>query len=794
MKFSESWLREWVNPPIDGAELVSRLTMAGLEVDSLAPVAPPFSGVVVGEIAAIEPHPDADKLRVCQVVGGPDGPVQVVCGAPNARLGLKAPFATVGAILPGDFHIRPAKLRGVESAGMLCAEKELGISDADDGLWELPADAPVGMDLRDYLGLDDTVIEVDLTPNRGDCLSIKGLAREVGVLCNHKVGEPAMGPVAAVVDDTFPIALEAGERCPRYAGRVIRNVDGSRASPRWLVDKLLRSGVRSIDPIVDVTNYVLLELGQPLHAFDLAKLQGGIRVRASRAGETIELLDDSQRSLQEGTLLICDDSGPIAMAGIMGGASTAVSESTRDIFLESAFFHPMAVVGQARQYGLHTDSSHRFERGVDPQLCLLAIERATALLLDIVGGEPGPVSVAELADHLPRATTVTLRRDKLRQQLACELDDASVTGIFARLGLALMEQNDSGWKVSVPPWRFDIAIEVDLVEEIARVHGYNNLPTRVLDAPLAIQPVSESRLSLSRLRAELAARGFQEAITYSFVDPEIQQALDPNAAPVPVANPISNDMAVMRTTLWAGLLPVLARNLNRQQHRLFLFETGLRFVHDASGDLQQEPMIAGLIQGERHPEGWTAGRDRVDFYDLKGHVEALVGLGGDPGAYRFERASHPALHPGQSALLSRNDRPVGHLGQLHPAVQKHLDLDHPVYLFELRLAPLLEAVVPRFREISRFPGVRRDIAVIVDEAIAADELLGAARAAAGPLLQNLRIFDVYQGKGVETARKSVAMALTFQEESRTLNEAEVTAAVEAVVKTLENNFKATLRG
>lgn len=794
MKFSESWLREWVNPPVDTAELVSRLTMAGLEVDAVAPVAPPFDGVVVGEIVAIERHPDADKLRVCQVAGGSEGPVQVVCGAPNAALGLKAPFATIGATLPGDFRIRRAKLRGVESFGMLCAEKELGVSEADEGLWELPADAPTGADLRDYLGLDDTVIEVDLTPNRGDCLSIKGLAREVGVLCNAAVSTPAMRPVAATVDVTFPVRLDAGNRCPRYVGRVIRNVDGSRPSPRWLVDKLLRSGVRSIDPIVDVTNFILLEQGQPLHAFDLDKLQGGIEVRTSRAGEQITLLDDSSRTLSDGTLLICDGSGPIALAGIMGGASTAVSSTTRDIFLESAFFDPMAIVGQARQYGLHTDASHRFERGVDPQLCLEAIERATALLLDIVGGEPGPVVATELADQLPQPATVTLRRAKLHQQLACQLDDSVVTGIFERLGLALQQQDNAGWTVAVPSWRFDIAIEEDLVEEVARVHGYDNLPSRVLDAPLAIAPRAESRLSLSRLRHELTARGFREAITYSFVDPEVQQALEPDAAPVPVTNPISSDMAVMRTTLWAGLLPVLARNLNRQQNRVYLFETGLRFVRDQSGNLQQEPMLAGLIQGERQAESWTAGKDKVDFYDLKGHVEALLALGGDARSYRFERGSHPALHPGQSADLLRDGALVGHLGRLHPAVQKTLDLDHPVYLFELRQAPLTRAAVPHFQEISRYPGVRRDIAVIVDENISADTLLAAAGKAAGPLLKSLRIFDVYQGKGVESTRKSVAMALTFQDESRTLNEAEISAAMEAVLAALVDNFNATLRG
>ena len=794
MKFSESWLREWVNPAVDSAELVSRLTMAGLEVDSVEPVAPPFYGVVVGEIIAIAPHPDADKLRVCQVAGGAEGPVQVVCGAPNARQGLKVAFATLGATLPGDFKIRRAKLRGVDSFGMLCAEKELGVSEADAGLWELPADAPVGDNLRDYLGLDDRLIEVDLTPNRGDCLSINGLSREVGAICDAVVVRPPVVAVAPRLDEVLPVHLDAGNRCPRYAGRVIRGIDISRPSPPWLVEKLARSGVRSIDAVVDVTNFVLLELGQPMHAFDLARLNGEIRVRTSRAGEEITLLDDTKRTLNEGTLLIADHAGPIALAGIMGGARTAVSGTTRDIFLESAFFDPMAVVGQARQYGLHTDASHRFERGVDPELCLLAIERATALLVEVVGGEPGPVAVAELAAELPTPRSLKLRRARLAQQLALDLDDAVVTGILARLGCELVGADADGWTVRVPSWRFDIAIEVDLVEEVARVHGYNNLPTRVLAAPLAILPREEARLSSARLRSELAARGFREAITYSFVDPKVQKLLDPEAAPVAVANPISSDMAEMRTTLWAGLLPALARNLNRQLSRVCLFETGARFVRDGSGNLVQESMVAGLIQGERYAEGWTSGKERVDFYDLKGHVEALLQLGGEPDAYRFAPASHPALHPGQSAGLWRADEFLGYLGRLHPGVQKQLDIDHPVYLFELRLVPLLEASVPRFREISRFPGVRRDIAVLVGESVPAQALLDAVRGAAGDLLAELRIFDVYQGKGVETTRKSVAMSLTFQDESRTLNEAEITAAMDAVIAVLEDKFQGTLRG
>ena len=794
MKFSEQWLRTWVNPDVSRDELVARLSMTGLEVDSVTPAAGEFSGVVVGEILSAEQHPDADKLRVCQVAGNGPEPLQVVCGAPNAREGIKVPFATIGAVLPGDFKIKKAKLRGVESFGMLCAETELGVSEEDAGLWELPDDAPVGEDLRDYLRLDDTLIEVDLTPNRSDCLSIKGLAREVGVLCQEDVTFVAADATPAVIDDALPVTLSAGEACSRYVGRVIRNIDLNRPTPFWLRERLRRSGLRSIDPVVDVTNYVMLELGQPMHAFDLASLQGGIEVRTSHAGEKISLLDGSECDLNAGTLVITDDSGPIAMAGVMGGSTTAVGDTTRDIFLESAFFHPLAIVGRAREYGMHTDSSHRFERGVAPDLCIAAMERATQLLLTIVGGEAGPAVATELEEHLPVADTITLKRATLAQYLACDLPPEAVEDILNRLGLKLVGQDPEGWTVTVPSWRFDIAIEVDLIEEIARVHGYDNLPTRVLASPLAIEPRQESRLSLDTLRNALVIRGFREAITYSFVDPKLQRLIEPEAKPVDVANPISSDMAVMRTSLWTGLLAALQYNLNRQQQRVRLFETGLRFVQGGDGELAQEPMIAGLVYGERDGESWLAGKERVDFYDAKGHVEALLGMGGKGAEYRFEPASHPALHPGQTAAVVRRGETIGYLGKLHPSVQKQLDLPQAPFLFELKQAPLLDAVLPHFREISRFPEVHRDIAIVVDEEVAAQSLMDTARAAGGPLLTDLKIFDVYAGKGVETNRKSVAISLTFQEESRTLNETEVASAMDAIISALVNNYQATLRG
>ncbi|MFA5630741.1 MAG: phenylalanine--tRNA ligase subunit beta [Porticoccaceae bacterium] len=792
MKFSESWLREWVDPALDSAELVSRLTMAGLEVDSIEPAAAIFSGVVVGEILACEPHPDADKLRVCKVAGAGEEALQVVCGAPNARPGIKVPFATIGAELPGGFKIKRAKLRGVESFGMLCAETELGVSENDEGLWELPEDAPVGSDLREYLKLNDNLIEVDLTPNRGDCLSIKGLAREVGVLCKVDVIAPAIQAVPAAIDASFPVSLQAEGACPRYMGRVIRNIRSDAESPAWLVEKLRRSGIRSIDAVVDVTNYILLELGQPMHAFDLGHLAGGITVRHAAPGEKLTLLDGSEHSLDAETLVIADDQRALAMAGIMGGELSGVGSETRDIFLESAFFNPLAIAGKARKYGLHTDSSHRFERGVDPELCVEAIERATALLLEIVGGEAGPVVRAELSQHLPSTRVVTLAKALLAQQLAMTLDTEVVVDILQRLGLAILAENDDSWQVQVPSWRFDIAIAQDLVEEIARIYGYNNLPTNTLTSPLEIRPAAEARVYPARIKTALIQRGFNEAITYSFVDPKLMSALDPKGDFVHVTNPISSDMAVMRTSLWAGLIDTLKRNLSRQKSRACLFETGLRFMPGET--LVQETMIAGLIYGDRQEESWTQEHARVDFYDLKGHVEALIALTGAAHEFSFRAAEHPALHPGQCAALYRNDTLAGYLGRIHPSLQHKLDLEQPVYLFELESLILQDGAVPVFSAVSRFPEVRRDIAVIVDKTVPAQAILETARASAGELLKDLKIFDVYEGKGIENNRKSLALGLTYQEQSRTLNESEVAASVAAVIEGLKINYQATLRG
>jgi len=788
MKFNELWLREWVNPALDTQALAAQLTMAGLEVDAVEPVAAPFSGVVVGEIVTIEQHPDADKLRVCQVSNGAET-VQVVCGAANARLGLRVPFAQLGALLPGDFAIKKAKLRGVESFGMLCAAAELGLAEQSDGLLELPADAPVGEDIRHYLQLDDKLIEIGLTPNRADCLSIAGIAREVAVLNGVAVNAVATAPVAPDIDDVFPVEIAAADECPQYLGRVIRHVDLKRATPQWLSERLRRSGIRSIDPVVDVTNYVMLELGQPMHAFDLAQLSGGVRVRLAIAGEQLETLDGQTQTLRPDTLVIADHRGPLALAGIMGGRPSAVGEGTSDIFLESAFFTPSLLAGRARSYGLHTESSHRFERGVDYHLQQRAIERATRLILDIVGGKAGPVTV--VSKSLPRPASIVLRRASIARLLGMELDDARVEGILQGLGVVL-ERVDEGWRAVPPSWRFDLTIEVDLIEELARVYGYNHLPVRPISSELPLAAKPENRLNTSALRRVLVARGYQEAITYSFVDPKLQALLAPGQTVVELRNPISSDMSAMRTTLWAGLLNTAIHNLNRQQSRLRLFEMGLRFVPGADG-LQQEPMLAALISGRRNPESWGDGSEPVDFYDLKGDLEAVLALARVEGEVDFVPGHNSALHPGQCADIRHKGTVVGHIGALHPELQRQLDISQPVYLLEIALSSLSGGPLPAFHELSRYPEVRRDLAVLVDRSLPAENVLTAVREAAGDSLRDLRLFDVYQGKGIDPQRKSLALGLTFQHSSRTLTEDEINAAVDAVVNLLASRFEATLR-
>jgi len=791
MKFSEHWLREWANPDISTDELAHLLTLAGLEVEAVEPVAGDFSKVVVGQVTAIEPHPDANKLKVCQVDVGADEPLQIVCGAGNVAENMKAPVALVGARLPGGMKIKKTKLRGVPSFGMLCSEAELGMADSAEGLMALPADAPVGKDIRDYLHLDDNSIELGLTPNRGDCLSIAGVAREVGVVARTEVHAPAIDEIARASEASFPVAVTAAEDCPRYAGRVIEGIDPQAVTPLWMQEALRRSGLRSLGPVVDVSNFVLLELGQPMHAFDLERLAGGIDVRHAHAGERITLLDGQTIELDAGTLVIADGQGPQALAGIMGGQDSAVGDATRNIFLESAFFNPLCVAGRARSHGLHTDSSHRFERGVDPQLQRRALERATALLLRIVGGRPGPVSEVVHEEHLPRPARITLRRQRIRRILGTEIPDAEVEDILTRLGMALTSIEE-GWDVVPPSFRFDMELEVDLIEELARIHGYESLPSSRPQASIVMQPQPEGRVPLTRLQQILVDRGYQEAITYSFVEPGLLKALDPDANPVRLANPISEDMSVMRTSLWPGLIKTLAHNLNRQQSRVRLFETGLKFVRQ-DNELTQERCIAGLVSGELYPEQWGAPGREVDFFDLKGDVEALLATRGESANIQFVPEALPALHPGQSARILRGDQHIGWIGAIHPAIEKEIGINQRAFVFELRLSCFDQAVVPRFTPVSRYPAIRRDLALLLDRGITAAEVEKAVRESADPTLKDFHLFDVYEGEGIDSGRKSIAFGLTFQDQSRTLEDGDIDRVLSRILSALTDKLGATLR-
>lgn len=792
MKFSDSWLREWVKPAVNSEELAHQITMAGLEVDDVEAVAGQFNGVVVGEVVECAQHPDADKLRVTKVNVGAEELLDIVCGAPNCRQGLRVCVATVGAVLPGDFKIKKAKLRGQPSHGMLCSFTELGIDVEADGIIELPLDAPVGTDVREYLGLNDVTIDVDLTANRADCLSIRGLAREVGVLNRAEVTEPAFDHVAPSIDDKVSVEVKAGAACPRYLGRVVRNVNVKAQSPIWMQEKLRRCGVRSIDPIVDITNYVMLEQGQPMHAFDLAKIDGGIVVRMAEQGEKLTLLDGNEAELNADTLVIADHNKALAIAGIFGGQDSGVNTETQDVLLESAFFAPDAIRGRARSYGLHTDSSHRFERGVDPEQQFKAMERATQLLIDICGGEAGVIVAAESQSDLPTYNTVALRRTKLDNLLGHHVPSEDVVEILTRLGCSV-ETTEEGWVANAPSWRFDIAIEQDLVEEVGRIYGYDNIPNQAPVAHLNMNLHREADMPLKRVRDLLVDRGYQEAITYSFVEPTQQKLVAPEIEPIVLPNPISADMSAMRVSLWTGLLNTVAYNQKRQQPRVRLFESGLRFIPEegAENGIRQEVMLAGVIAGNRSEDHWNLENGTVDFFDMKGDVEAILELTDTNLTFRAEK--HPALHPGQSAAILAGDKIVGYMGAVHPELERKFGLNGRTVVFEIEWNAIANRRIPEAVAVSKFPANRRDIAVIVDEAVAAGDVVSACLETGNALVTGARLFDLYQGKGVEEGKKSLAIALTLQSPERTLEDSDTAEAVSAVVAVLNEKFGAALR-
>ncbi|MET0089570.1 MAG: phenylalanine--tRNA ligase subunit beta [Candidatus Thiodiazotropha sp.] len=790
MRFSEAWLREWVDPSVDTQALADQLSMAGLEVDSVEPVAATFTGVVVGEVLSREQHPDADKLSVCQVTVGEGDPLQIVCGARNVAAGMRVPVATVGAILPGDFKIKKAKLRGVQSLGMICSASELGLAESSDGILPLPPDAPIGEDFRRFLLLDDQAIEVDLTPDRGDCLSLAGIAREVGVINRCPVTPVAINPQAASLEDRMEVMLEADEACPRYACRVVRNVNVAAQTPLWMQERLRRSGIRSLGPVVDVTNYVLLELGQPMHGFDLDRLEQRIRVRLARSGECLTLIGGREIELLEGTLVIADESRPIALAGIMGGEATAVNECTRHVLLESAFFAPTAISGKARGYGLHTDSSHRFERGVDPHLQVDALERASELLVSIAGGALGPVVEVAHEDKIQPRPVILLRAECVNKLLGIEIEADEVTDILDRLGMQV-EPVAQGWQVQAPSSRFDISIEVDLIEEIGRIYGYTRIPAHRGTTPMIMEDRAESAFGLDRAKDLLVGRDYQEVVTYSFISPELEAMLDPQAQGIRLANPISADMSVMRTSLWPGLLQTAAYNQARQQPRVRIFESGLCFQQGTS--IEQQARLGGLVSGNRFAEQWGETGARADFYDVKADVEAVLSLLGTTQGIRFAPAGHPALHPGQSAEIFIQELSVGFMGMLHPELEKQLDLNGATFLFELDLERLGEGRLPHFESLSKYPSIRRDLALVVDESVSYDRIRNLIREAAGKILTDILLFDVYTGKNIDSGRKSLALGLILQEKSHTLTDQEVEEVVAAVLQRLAHDTGAKLR-
>ncbi|MGB1011338.1 MAG: phenylalanine--tRNA ligase subunit beta [Thiolinea sp.] len=794
MYISEQWLREWVNPEQDFAAIGEVLTVSGCEVESLDPVATAFTDIVVGELVEVDSHPDADKLRVCRVNAGGEELLQIVCGAPNARVGLKAPLARIGAQLPmpegKPLKIKKGKLRGVESFGMLCSASELGMADKSDGLLELPADAPVGTAVRDYLQLDDQVLELSITPNRGDCLGVAGVAREVGVLTGTAVNVPEIPAQDVKHDEALEITLPAADVCPHFVGRVIRNVNAKAETPLWMQEKLRRHGLRSLSAAVDVTNYVMLEIGKPIHAYDLDTLDGGIQARYAEAGEQLELLDGQTLTLQADAVVIADDKKAVGFAGIMGGNSTAVNDDTQNIFLESAHFRPQKMAGQARKYGMQTDASYRFERGVATDLTRPALERATALIIEICGGEAGPVTDCCADDALFERTAIKLRRERIGRILGVSMDDADVVEILERLGCAV-SATDDGWSVQAPLSRFDLSIEEDLVEELARVRGYDSIPEVLRPLPPVVTLPLETQNRLDMLRRPLIEAGYQEAVTYSFVDPELEVLLNEQATDIRLANPISSDLSRMRTTLWTGLLPAVKHNLNRQQNRVRLFEVGPAFDRQ-NGNIVQTKRIAGVITGAVLPEQWGADDRKVDFYDVKGDVEAILGQA-SANAFTFRPATHPALHPGQSAEICCGEEAIGWVGALHPRIEASLGLGQAVYLFELDMAALNDKKLPEYQAVAKFPGIRRDLALLVDQSVLASTLDKVIADVAPAQLVRWNVFDVYTGKGVEAHQKSVALSLILQDFSRTLEDSEVNQVVEKVVASLKEETGATLR-
>jgi phenylalanyl-tRNA synthetase beta chain len=791
MNISEQWLREWVDVECNTQQLTEQLTMAGLEVEGVIPASPEFTGVITARVDSVEQHPDAEKLKICQVSTSSTQSLKIVCGAKNVRAGLYVALAPVGAVLPGNVIIMASELKGVLSEGMLCSAEELGLTEEADGLMELPGDLELGEDLKNVLSLDDKIIELSLTPNRGDCLSISGVARELAVINDCDLIQFAVSDIHTLSSQqSRDVIISETAACPRYVGRVVEGIDASKPSPLWLTEKLRRCGLRSIHPVVDITNFVMLELGQPMHAFDNDKLQGAVCVRYAKVDEKVDLLNGQEYVLSADTLTIADDDGVLALAGIMGGLKSSVTESSTNIFLESAFFAPRAITGKARQYGLHTDSSHRFERGVDFEIQKKAIVRATQLIIDICGGKPGEIVEKVSKDTLPELKTVKLRRGQIERLLGITLAEEDIVRILSKLGMQI-EADGEGWLVTAPSFRFDIEIEADLIEEIARVYGYNNIKTQLPLTHLQLNKENEGHNHLKKIRELLVGRDFQEVISYSFVDAKVLEILNPGVPALALANPIASELSVMRTSLLPGLVGALLYNQKRQQTRIRLFETGLIFKN--SQKLTQTSAIAGIITGNINNNQW-AEKDRLsDLFDLKKDVESIFDLNGYKTEVNFSFIEHPALHPGQSSKIIFNNQEVGFFGALHPSVQKVLGLGKEAFVFEIELENISEQIAAKYKKISKFPSVRRDISIIVEEEVRISEIMHLISKTASDVLYNLELFDVYRGEAIDLGKKSLALGLTFQRTSSTLTDDEVELAVVTIMENLRIEFGALLR-
>lgn len=790
MKFSENWLKEWVKFDLTTAELTEQLTMLGLEVDGVEPAAGDFSGVVVAEIVACEKHPDADKLKVCEVNAGSET-LQIVCGAPNARLGLKTALSKIGAVLPGNFKIKKSKLRGVDSQGMLCSEVELGISQESDGIIEFAADAPVGMDVREYLSVDDQVIDIDLTPNRADCFCMRGIAREVATMNQLSIESPKVDQVESVLTDTIDVKLEASEQCPIYASRIIKGIDSSKSTPMWMKEKLRRSGIKSIHPVVDVTNYVMLELGQPMHAFDLADIDGGIVVRMAKAGEKLTLLDQSEAVLTEQYLVIADHKKALAVAGVIGGLDSGVSKQTADIVLESAYFDPATIMGKSRKLGVHTESGLRFERGVDWDLQAVALERATALITEICGGQVAPIHTAQVEQFIPKQHNIQLSVSHLHKVLGFEVATAQVTQIFNDLGFASSFADDV-WSISSPAWRFDLAIAEDLIEEVVRVVGYDQMPSHRLQSTDAIRVIPEQLRQLKVLKQQLADLCYQEVINYSFVGEKQLVDLGLDTDVFGLANPLNKDMAVMRTHLLPGVLANIKANLARQTQDLALFEIGK--VFSKSAEITQQDVLLLAKTGQQAPEQWAVNNQKVDFFTLKGDVETL--LSGVGSAVGFNVSSQTHLHPGRQAAITLGETLVGYVGQVHPSICQKMKIKQEVYVAEFMVEAIQNVQLPAWHAVSKFPQVRRDLSIVIEDSVSWSAVETAVNHSLGDdkaLLDNLCLFDVYKGDNIENGYKSLAMAMIFQEKNRTLEDKEVDKLVSKAVSFLAEHLNAEIR-